>query len=59
MGVSKGEEREREKGEENVFEEIIVKNLHILREETDTQVWEEQSPKKGERKKVHTKTGYN
>ena len=41
MGVSKGDEREKKRAE-NGFEEIIVKNLHILREGTNTQVGEEQ-----------------
>ena len=33
IGLSKGREREREKGPEKIFEEIIVENLAKMRKE--------------------------
>ena len=40
IGIPKGEERE--KGIENVFEEIMAENFPNLKKETDTQVQEAQ-----------------
>ena len=34
IGVSEGEKREREKGPEKIFEEIIAKNFHNMGKET-------------------------
>ena len=45
IGIPEGEERE--KGIENVLEEIMVENFPNLREETDIQVWEAEKVPKG------------
>ena len=57
IGVPEGEERE--KGTENLFEEIMAENFPNLAQETDIQVQETQSPKQDEPKETHTKTHYN
>ena len=57
LGVPEGEERE--KGTENLFEEIMAENFPNLVQETDIQVQETQSPKQDEPKETHTKTHYN
>ena len=53
IGVLEGEERE--KGAENIFENIIYENFPNLEEETDIQVQEAQSPKQDLPKEDHTK----
>ena len=57
VGVSEREERE--KGTENLFEEIIAENFPNLGKETDIQVQEAQSPKQEQPKEDHTKTHCN
>ena len=53
-------EEEREKGIQNVFEEIMAENLPNLKKETypDTRSTEE-GPKQDEPKQTYTKTYYN
>ena len=55
--VLEGEERE--KGIENLFEEIMTENFTNLKKIKDTQVQESQSPKQDEPKEAHTKTHHN
>ena len=43
IGLPEGEERE--KGIENIFEEIMAENFPNLNKETDTQVQEPKKPK--------------
>ena len=52
----RGLRRRREKGEENIFEEIIAENFPNMGKETDIQVQESQSPKQNQPKEDHTKT---
>ena len=55
----RGLRRRREKGEENIFEEIIAENFPNMGKETDIQVQESQSPKQNQPKEDHTKTHCN
>ena len=56
--ISEGEERER--GIENVFEEIMAENFLNLKKETDIQVQgRTQGSKQDEHKQTHTKTYHN
>ena len=50
------EGKEKEKGPENIFEEIVAENFPNLKE-TDTGSTE--GPKEAEPKQAHTKTYYN
>ena len=51
--------REREKGPEKIFEEIIVKNFPNMGKEIATQVQETQSPRQNKPKENHAKTHNN
>ena len=51
--------REREKGPENLSEEITAENFPNLMKETDIQVQVTQSPKQDEPKETHTKVHYD
>ena len=57
VDIPEGEERE--KGAENLFEEIIAENFPNLGKETDIQVQETLSPKQDQPKEIPTKTHYN
>ena len=57
IGFPEGEERE--KGAENIFEEIIVENFPNLGKEIDIQVKEARSPIKDAPKEEHIKTHCN
>ena len=54
--ISEGEEKE--KGVENIFEEIMSENFPNLME-TDIKIQEAEGPKQGETKQAHPKTYYN
>ena len=54
IGVLEGEERE--KGTENIFEDIIPENFTNLGKETEIQVQEAQSPKEDQPKEEQNKT---
>ena len=51
-------EKDRGKGAENLFEEIVTENVPNLVKETDTQVQEAERPIKDEPKETHTKIHY-
>ena len=51
--------REREKGPEKIFEEIIVENLPNMGKEIATQVQEAQSPRQDKPKDKHAETHSN
>ena len=53
------EREEREKGAENIFEDILAENFPNLGKETDIQVQEVESPKQDQRKEDHTKIHCN
>ena len=57
IGVPEGEERE--KGPENISENIVAENFPNLGKETVTQVQEAQGPIQDEPKEEHTKTRCN
>ena len=57
IGVPEGEERE--KGSEEIFEEIIAENFPNMRKEMLTQVQEAQSPIQDKPKEEHSKTHIN
>ena len=58
MGIS--EEKETEKGVENLFEEIIAENLPNLEKETDIQIQIcTERPQQNQPKEVHIKTHSN
>ena len=48
IGIPEGEEEEQ--GIENMFEKVMMENLHNLRREKVTQIQETQSPKQEEPK---------
>ena len=50
--------KDREKGAENLFEEIVTENVPNLVKETDTQVQEAERPIKDEPKETHAKIHY-
>ena len=51
--------REREKGPEKIFEEIIAENIPNMGKEIVNQVQEAQSPRKDKPKEEHTETYSN
>ena len=57
IGVPEG--KEREKGPEKIFEEIIVENFPNMGKEIATQVQEAQSPRQDKTKEKHAETHSN
>ena len=53
------EGREREKGPEKIFEEIIAENFPNMGKETVSQVQEAQSPRQNKPKEEHSETHSN
>ena len=56
IGIPEGEEKQ--KGIENIFEEIVVENFSNVKE-TDIKIRSTETPKQVEPKQTHTKTHYN